>query len=183
PHDAGLATWHAVTRAAERVLREAGTDLQSRAQRGGRATEATLALQSQRLLMANDHIRRETSRAARAADHGLHRRASRTGELVRRRLQRSTDHLDDHRRRLAREAPRRLDHATATVRSYEQQVQLLDPVRTMARGWSITRTGDGKIVRSIDDMSEDTELITQVADGRISSRVQGVPTSEPGENA
>lgn len=66
---------------------------------------------------------------------------------------------------LEREAQRLAVHSAA--------VRLLDPASTMARGWSITRTVDGRVVRSIDDVSAGDVLSTSVADGTITSRVEG----------
>ncbi|HJR26328.1 MAG TPA: hypothetical protein VJ804_12705, partial [Acidimicrobiales bacterium] len=50
-----------------------------------------------------------------------------------------------------------------------------DPDRTLARGWSITRRGDGTVVRSPDDVAEGDELRTRVAGGELRSTV--LPTS------
>lgn len=66
---------------------------------------------------------------------------------------------------LERESQRLAVHSAA--------VRLLDPVSNMARGWSITRTVDGRVVRSIDDVSAGDVLSTSVADGTITSRVEG----------
>ena len=38
-------------------------------------------------------------------------------------------------------------------------------VIALARGWSITRTGDGDVVRSVDDVDTGDVLVTTVADG------------------
>jgi len=86
--------------------------------------------------------------------------------------------LDRHHQHLARSAGvlarrpaavldrtgERLDHAEARVR-------LLDPVNVLKRGWSITRDGDGNVVRSAADVAPGAALVTQVADGTITSTV------------
>ncbi len=46
-----------------------------------------------------------------------------------------------------------------------------DPARTLARGWSLTRTADGRLVRSPDDVTAGDHLHTRVADGEIRSTV------------
>lgn len=56
-------------------------------------------------------------------------------------------------------------------------MRLLDPVTTMARGWSITRTADGRTVRDAADLAPGTEIVTTFARGSASSRVESV---EPG---
>jgi exonuclease VII large subunit len=67
-------------------------------------------------------------------------------------------------RRAVARAERRVDHA-------DTRRALLDPARTLARGWSITRTGDGRVVRSIVDVVDGADLETLVGDGTIASRV------------
>ena len=42
-----------------------------------------------------------------------------------------------------------VSRATAHLDSAENHVRLLDPVHTLARGWSITRNGQGNVVRSV----------------------------------
>ena len=49
---------------------------------------------------------------------------------------------------------------------------LLDPANLLARGWSITRTADGDVVRSVDDVTDGTIITTQVADGLLTSRIE-----------
>jgi len=51
---------------------------------------------------------------------------------------------------------------------------LLDPVTTMARGWSITRDSSGNVVRSISDIKKGDTVVTALADGSITSTVEGV---------
>lgn len=53
-------------------------------------------------------------------------------------------------------------------------LRLLDPVTTMARGWSITRTSDGTVVRSKNDVHAGDTITTVVADGTITSTVEGI---------
>ena len=57
-----------------------------------------------------------------------------------------------------------LEHLDARRRS-------LDPARALARGWSITRRPDGTVVRSSGDVVVGDELVTEVAQGTITSRV------------
>ena len=51
------------------------------------------------------------------------------------------------------------------------RIRALDPVNVLARGWTITRHADGRIVRSPDDLDVDDVLITQFAAGTSTSRV------------
>jgi exodeoxyribonuclease VII large subunit len=74
---------------------------------------------------------------------------------------------------LVRRAPRVLDHATRTVDGVEHRVRALDPARTLARGWSITRDGDGRLVRSTTQVAPGTPIVTTVSDGTVRSTVDG----------
>jgi exodeoxyribonuclease VII large subunit len=58
----------------------------------------------------------------------------------------------------------RLDVAGAHVRAF-------DPRRALARGWTLTRTADGRLVRSAADVSPGETLVTVVADGTVRSTV------------
>lgn len=56
---------------------------------------------------------------------------------------------------------------------YTESLRLLDPVTTMQRGWSITRTASGEIVRSINDVQSGETIVTVLADGSVTSIVEG----------
>lgn len=56
---------------------------------------------------------------------------------------------------------------------FDARTRLLDPVNTMARGWSITRAADGSTLRSTKQVREGETLVTTVADGTITSTVTG----------
>ena len=81
------------------------------------------------------------------------------------------------RMRISRE---RLVTRTRTALEREKQrtamhavmVRGLDPAVTMARGWSITRTAGGTVVRSVADVAPGDTITTLVADGAISSTVE-----------
>jgi len=67
-----------------------------------------------------------------------------------------------------------LDRQTQRLTMHAASLRLLDPVTTMARGWSITRDSNGNVVRSTSDVKQGDTLVTLVADGSISSTVEGV---------
>jgi exodeoxyribonuclease VII large subunit len=51
-------------------------------------------------------------------------------------------------------------------------VQSLDPRRALARGWSITRDGKGRVVRASSAVAPGELLATTVFDGVVTSRVE-----------
>ncbi len=57
----------------------------------------------------------------------------------------------------------------------EQQRQLLralSPAHLLARGFSLLRDGDGRLLRSVVEMRPGAEVIAELADGRVALRVQ-----------
>ena len=67
-----------------------------------------------------------------------------------------------------------LDRQVQLIAMHKASLRLLDPVTTMKRGWSITRDHNGNIVRSINDAKPGTSIVTVVADGTITSTVEGI---------
>jgi exonuclease VII large subunit len=51
----------------------------------------------------------------------------------------------------------------------------LDPGRALARGWTITRTVTGAVVRGTIDVSPGDRIVTTVRDGTITSVVEAGP--------
>ncbi len=61
----------------------------------------------------------------------------------------------------------------------ERQLQLLDPKRVLERGYSITFK-DGKAVKDAEELQEGEEVETQLAKGRVKSRIQKEQNDERG---
>jgi exodeoxyribonuclease VII large subunit len=73
---------------------------------------------------------------------------------------------------VAQRAPQLLDGDARHLDHLEARVRALDPVHALARGWSITRTGDGHLVRRPADVAAGDELVTTLAAGTLRSRVE-----------
>ncbi len=56
------------------------------------------------------------------------------------------------------------------------RVRLLDPVNTMARGWSITRNASGRTIRDVSKLKTGDKLVTTFANGSATSAVQEIST-------
>ena len=67
-------------------------------------------------------------------------------------------------RRATRDAARALAAAEARLRA-------LDPRRVLERGYSVTRAADGRVVRSVAGLTEGTDLVTELVDGTVTSRI------------
>ena len=70
-------------------------------------------------------------------------------------------------------APRPSTEPDGVSTPVEAHVRALDPVRSLARGWTITHDGDGRLVRSTADVGGGSELVTTFADGEVRSTVDG----------
>jgi exodeoxyribonuclease VII large subunit len=74
--------------------------------------------------------------------------------------------------RLVQRAPRVAGAAARHLDGLETQVRAYDPARTLARGWSITRDGQGRVVRSPAAVQPGDRLVTTVAEGEVHSTVE-----------
>jgi exodeoxyribonuclease VII large subunit len=74
--------------------------------------------------------------------------------------------------RLVRRAPGLLTAADRELDLAEARLAVLDPVTLLRRGWSITRDASGRAVRSADRSGAGELLVTQLADGTVTSRVE-----------
>jgi len=145
--------WSAVDRHANRALTEAN------------ATLATIA----------HGLRRATLSAVERSDDRLAHRRQRLGSAATRAVERSTDRVNSARASLGR-VPGRLEPELRHLDAVAARVRLLDPVHTMARGWSITRTADGAVVRRAEDLAPGATITTTFAQGSARSRVEETST-------
>lgn len=71
--------------------------------------------------------------------------------------------------RLSRSIDTSLKSEKQALELFTARLRAVDPVQTLARGWSITRTADGTVVRRSADVAPGDTLVTTVADGTITS--------------
>jgi exodeoxyribonuclease VII large subunit len=133
----------------------------------GRAVQSEAA----RLDRLADRARRAASAGAASAGTRLDHRAERVERAAEAHLRTAGSGAADRARRLAALAPRALADAERSLGAREARVHALDPARTLARGWSITRTADGRVVRSPSEVAAGEVLVTQVRDGSLRSTV------------
>lgn len=101
----------------------------------------------------------------------LARHARQVTTTVRTRLSLEQHRLDVAADRSTRSAHNALRHAAARADLHAARLGALDPARALARGWTITRTGSGSILRSIDEVRAGEILVTQLVDGSVTSTV------------
>lgn len=97
----------------------------------------------------------------------LSRAARRADQRARVQLDLAVARIDVARRHALRRAEDRIEVVEARVRA-------LDPTVALARGWSITRTAGGAIVRSVAELTPGTVVTTRVADGTATSTIDRV---------
>ena len=64
------------------------------------------------------------------------------------------------------------ERARVRVAALERQIGLLSPLAVLERGYSLTRTAQGRLVRSVKDVAAGDGLVTQVKDGTVKSVVE-----------
>lgn len=69
-----------------------------------------------------------------------------------------------------------LSLARHSLKSASDRLRLLDPVNTMARGWSITRDANGKAIRGVTSLKKGQVISTSFADGDATSTVETTST-------
>ena len=117
-------------------------------------------------------VARRSLGAADRAGHGLSARHQRAIAGARRRLVEADRTAAAQSARLVRRAPQVVARHTVELDGRAARIALADPERLLARGWSITRTGDGALVRSSDDVAVGITLVTQLAHGTLTSRIE-----------
>lgn len=70
-----------------------------------------------------------------------------------------------------------LQNAKLKLGNLEARYATLDPALQLKRGYSITYTADGKLLRSAKDLYPGDQLVTRLADGTVTSEVSVNPTS------
>jgi exodeoxyribonuclease VII large subunit len=82
--------------------------------------------------------------------------------------------IDHQELRLHEGARRGTRDAALALDGVEARVKALDPRRVLERGYTITRTVDGTIVRAAAAVSSGDVVVTETGDGSVQSRVEGV---------
>ena len=77
-------------------------------------------------------------------------------------------------RRLHRSMRSRLERQGALLAELRRTLHSTSPLHTLARGYSITMDESAKVIRSVDDVTQGSRIITRLARGRIESTVSGL---------
>ncbi len=87
-------------------------------------------------------------------------------------LERRAERLARHHRRIVKEAVKVVTREGAHLDDLSTRIRLLDPMRVLHRGYSISRDERGRLVRSVADIIPGSLLSTTLTDGIVLSRVE-----------
>ncbi len=83
---------------------------------------------------------------------------------------------------MRRSLPRALTTAQHHLDLVAARIATVDPRLVLERGWSITTTADGRLVRHVADIAAGDLVTTRLRDGRLTSTVRDVQPAEGGGN-
>lgn len=179
---------HAVdlTRRMGTALADVATGLDDRSTRVGHLVTVGLGMAAGRVHEGSNRLIRSGASGLRNADAAIGRAGRRLDpvrlEAV---LGRRRATLDAAAAQLVRAAITATTARSATLDVAAARTAAVDPARALARGWSITRTIDGALVRATADARPGTVLRTTLSDGTLVSAVTDstvddrIPTDRP----
>jgi len=104
-----------------------------------------------------------------------HQRLASINEALKRapavRFKGSQRSLADYQEHLKKIIYLHLQNSRTKINSYQKLVQMADPKNTLKRGFTITRSQEGVLIRSIKDAKEVKSITTQLVDGIINSTI------------
>lgn len=157
----------ALVAAFDHRLDTVGRRIAAGARRKVAGDEAALAARHQRLV-------RSSRRALATQLQRLGASGGRIAGHARRTLTESRGSIAQRTQRLMRTAPLALERATLGLGARQDRIASADPIRLLDRGWSITRTADGSVLRGIGSLGVGDTIATTVAGGSVSSEVTDV---------
>ena len=163
--------WRKIYGIARWELDSSGDELRRVAAAIHRAPGKTLALAGEFLTNAPRRLERISSGAFGRDRQRLAELPSRLRLASRRSLGQADRMLVRSSKNLAKTAEGMFAKHKADLMNCESISSALDPANILARGWSITRSTEGEVVRSVSAVSAGDILATQVADGEIASEV------------
>jgi exodeoxyribonuclease VII large subunit len=124
-------------------------------------------------------IARRTHAAVERADERLGMRVDTLARSAPASLAHADRRLADTGERVLVRADAVVDRSTSRLDVLAARVAALDPAVQLARGWSITRDADGRVVRSTEVLARDDTITIAVADGVITSTVTETNRTAP----
>ena len=129
------------------------------------------------------HIPHQLSKGLRGILH--HRKTmmdnalSRLGLRIERRVQSAQQMLDHDFGRLQNRVRGILDRGRQRLIGVEGKLDALSPLATLRRGYSVARTGDGQILKSVRDFVKGDSFTLRVSDGEVIAEAKEILAGEP----
>lgn len=86
--------------------------------------------------------------------------------------------LDEWDADLKQSLQRAFDQKRNRVEQLASRLDALSPLNVLKRGYSVTRTTDGRVVKQTSDVKSGEEIITRLIDGEVSSQVTTTNTTQ-----
>jgi len=170
--------WRDLAVLARRAVDAEAGRLDDHARHAARGVRSRIAVEDHRTAVAAARAARSAPAALARAAATVERRAGRAEGAGRAHLRVHARALDLVTAQVGPAAASALRRAESALGGTTAHVAALDPARTLARGWSITRTATGSVVRRSTDVGPGDTLVTTLADGTVTSTVSPVPTGE-----
>ncbi len=97
----------------------------------------------------------------------------------RRALAHAREHLADSISRLRRSVEQKLHASRSRLGALDGRLRSLSPLSVLDRGFALVLGSDGRLVRSIAQITPGDQLTTRLADGSFSSRVDSATSNQP----
>jgi exodeoxyribonuclease VII large subunit len=111
--------------------------------------------------------------SARARFQRLERAQVQMNHVLESHVQQAHQHMDELGMVMLHRIEQKAAADKQTLVRLNSQLRMLNPLAVLGRGYSLTRRADGTVVRSAGKVKSGDRLITQLADGKIVSNVEG----------
>jgi exodeoxyribonuclease VII large subunit len=166
--------WSSIAAVAASGCRDRGQHLRARSVALARSARRQLDLDSHALAARRHRVGREATNAAARSRLLLARQVGRAEGAARRHLSVERSRIDRAAPDLASRSRRSLRRLSDDLSAAAERIGTLDPASLMERGWSLTRTAQGTVLRRVAGVETGEEIVTCLADGEIRSRVTQV---------
>ncbi len=163
--------WDEIVHAAEVALDRHAADLDACARASARAARASVRGAATTTDALAVRVTREVTHTLGRAGYRLERTRERAVAAAGATVARNQTFVDRAAATVRTRAPRELAAAERQLEHSAARLRALDPSRLLARGWSITTTADGRLLRSSSTAEPGAVLVTRVADGTVTSTV------------
>jgi exodeoxyribonuclease VII large subunit len=170
--------WRDLAAVAERRTSAEVVRLEAHARHAARGVRARVRVEDLRCDTAVVRIRRSAPAALDRAGGAIERRVGRAEGSSRAHLRVHAHSLEVLAARTGPAGATALRRAEAALAATATHLSALDPARALARGWSITRTTTGSVVKRSTDVGPGDTLVTTLADGTVTSTVAAVAPGE-----